>query len=233
MWATIIRELASAGLDLAAIANAVERIESAVSTGRPVDSTIEKRREWDRNRQAARRAAEREVRVASAESTGLSGGQVDTKEKSPIPPKENTTPKDTNQRARESGSRGTRLSPDFSPLPSIMELGRGRGLSDADLTDQLERFRDWANAATGQIGVKRDWQAAFRNWIKRAADDKRKTQGRYISRQSPGDALRDAFGAVKSHLSNRQDVGHRQRDGSGEDGGLFGRRDGPEPPDRP
>lgn len=37
---------------------------------------------------------------------------------------------------------------------------------------ELEKFRDWAKAAPGQKGVKADWDAAWRNWVRRVREEK-------------------------------------------------------------
>ena len=73
--------------------------------------------------------------------------------------------------------------PSSSPLP---RLGRGSRLPDdwqprvEDGTDELElaKFRDHWKAAPGQRGVKLDWDATWRNWLRRAAESKPKQQSR-------------------------------------------------------
>ena len=49
-----------------------------------------------------------------------------------------------------------------------------------DGTDELEldKFRDHWKAAPGQRGVKLDWDATWRNWLRRAAESKPKQQSR-------------------------------------------------------
>jgi len=56
--------------------------------------------------------------------------------------------------------RATRLSPDWVP----MEFKEERV--------ELEKFRDWARSAPGQKGVKADWDAAWRNWVRRVREEK-------------------------------------------------------------
>ena len=73
--------------------------------------------------------------------------------------------------------------PSSSPSP---RLGRGSRLPDdwqprvEDGTDELElaKFRDHWKAAPGQRGVKLDWDATWRNWLRRAAESKPKQQSR-------------------------------------------------------
>jgi hypothetical protein len=35
---------------------------------------------------------------------------------------------------------------------------------------ELEKFRDWARSAPGQKGVKADWDATWRNWVRRVRE---------------------------------------------------------------
>lgn len=63
----------------------------------------------------------------------------------------------------KSTARGTRLPADFSPDESHEKIALERRL---DLQWELASFRDHFTAAPGQKGVKLDWAAAFRNWLR-------------------------------------------------------------------
>jgi hypothetical protein len=54
--------------------------------------------------------------------------------------------------------RGTRLPEDWVPK------------QDLEFTVELEKFRDWARSAPGQKGVKADWDATWRNWMRRVRE---------------------------------------------------------------
>jgi uncharacterized protein YdaU (DUF1376 family) len=56
-----------------------------------------------------------------------------------------------------SSSRGTRLPLDWNPRPE-----------DGEDQKELEKFRDYWTAVSGQKGVKRDWDATWRNWLRNA-----------------------------------------------------------------
>ena len=58
---------------------------------------------------------------------------------------------------------------------------------------EAAKFKDWAAAVAGQKGVKRDWDAAFRNWMRKALADNRPKQGRL-----------DGFTQVASELARRR-----------------------------
>ncbi len=72
--------------------------------------------------------------------------------------------------ASKQPNRGTRLERDWRPPPDDWDLGRALGLNDAEIADQLDRFRDHWTAKPGKDGLKLDWAATFRNWLRKADD---------------------------------------------------------------
>lgn len=81
-------------------------------------------------------------------------------------------------------AKGSRLPDSWTPSRTEANLraedktGGGPGW----LTDQLERFRDYWAAQAGTKGVKRDWDATWRNWIRRSATDFQPPQQQMKSR---------------------------------------------------
>ena len=81
----------------------------------------------------------------------------------------NQTP-DTRQRERECAPtarpRGTRLPSGWAPSSDALDWTKAEkpGL---DPMPMLERFRDYWTAQPGQKGVKTDWDATWRNWVRR------------------------------------------------------------------
>lgn len=69
-----------------------------------------------------------------------------------------------------SKTRGTRLPEDWEPAALTESLA---AISLADAAKELERFRDWAAAAPGEKGVKLDWDATWRNWLRKAMEEGR------------------------------------------------------------
>lgn len=181
----VVRELMAAGVTGDALVTALERMEQA-STARSAAAIRQARY---RERKAAEGAQSVTCDVTSVTS-------VTPKEIPPTPPKENNIYISPPTAREAQKGRGTRLPADFEPSLEIRELASQRGLEDWEIHDQFERFRDWANAATGQAGVKRDWQAAFRNWIKRAADDKQRRKPRHLT----SNPIRDAFAEQRAWL---------------------------------
>ena len=66
--------------------------------------------------------------------------------------------------------RGSRLPDGWTPARSEANLTVEGDRAPEWLTDQLERFCDYWHGISGAKGVKADWDATWRNWIKRAAD---------------------------------------------------------------
>lgn len=71
-------------------------------------------------------------------------------------------------------SRGTRLPEPFLPLPNVIELARNLGFNDSEIKFEIAQFTDHWRAASGQNAVKRDWQAALRNWFRNALKFRKK-----------------------------------------------------------
>jgi len=65
--------------------------------------------------------------------------------------------------AKKQKARATRLPQEFTPSESHEAIASERHLS---LSGELAAFRDHFTAAPGQKGVKLDWDATFRNWLR-------------------------------------------------------------------
>lgn len=73
------------------------------------------------------------------------------------------------QKPRE-GARGSRLPPDWAPPVEHMAFAESLGLRNGKAAAELDKFRDYWAAQPGQKGVKTDWPATWRNWVRRAVD---------------------------------------------------------------
>ncbi len=83
----------------------------------------------------------------------------------PIPANLVREPKDAGKGNRN--QRGTRLAPDWEPTAKHTELGTELGV---DTPGEAAKFRDYWIAKPGKDGCKLDWDATFRNWLRRAAE---------------------------------------------------------------
>lgn len=89
------------------------------------------------------------------------------------------TPPETKTRARK----GTRLPVDWTPAPLPSDLASVVCQWPASAVPrELGRFRDWAASATGSNAIKSDWNAAWRNWLRKCEDEGR--YGRQINGSS-------------------------------------------------
>jgi hypothetical protein len=65
--------------------------------------------------------------------------------------------------------RGTRLPTDWAPARSEANIAAEKGHTSEFLTGQFEQFRDYWTAKAGANGTKLDWDATWRNWIRRSS----------------------------------------------------------------
>lgn len=68
---------------------------------------------------------------------------------------------------------GSRLADDWQP---DTVFARQEGLSASDCTREADRFRDYWRSQPGQKGVKLDWDATWRNWVRKAVEGRRPIQ---------------------------------------------------------
>lgn len=89
---------------------------------------------------------------------------------------------------QKSGARkGSRLPDDWQPkpLPSDLAVAVAKW-PDGEVSKQLAMFRDWAASAPGSKGIKSDWDAAWRNWLRRV--DGERPRSTSPPRQAPSNS---------------------------------------------
>jgi uncharacterized protein YdaU (DUF1376 family) len=82
---------------------------------------------------------------------------------------------------------GCRLPENFSP---DMDFAIAEGLQPQDAIVEVAKFRDYWKSKAGQAGRKTDWPATWRNWVRKAIEDRSKF--RASSRQRPMTPLEKA-----------------------------------------
>ena len=178
-----------------------------------VDEQAERRREADRVRKAAQRVCPQTSADIPQNSAEVVSPLVPPFPPAPpIPPIIRPSPKTP---------RATALPDDWQPNAKTWELADELGFTAQETWDQLDRMRDWAKNAGGGKGRKSDWNAAFRNWIKRAADDKRSRP------QAPrSNSLQDSFAILDAVVDEaiRRSDGGREESGEEDAFGLPGLR---------
>lgn len=73
--------------------------------------------------------------------------------------------------------RGSRLPPDWSPGETGFAFAASQGLPNGKAQAELDKFRDYWTAKTGSDAVKADWQATWRNWVRRATESGPRAEG--------------------------------------------------------
>lgn len=81
--------------------------------------------------------------------------------------KEKEEPKGSSKKA------GRRLPDDWVPDEIF---ARRKGLSAWEVENEAEKFRDYWRGLSGQRAVKADWDATWRNWVRKAAGDRERKQ---------------------------------------------------------
>jgi uncharacterized protein YdaU (DUF1376 family) len=66
--------------------------------------------------------------------------------------------------------RATRLPEDWTPPEEWIDEAVSRGFTRAEAYDHAEQMRDWS--LSSKAGEKRDWRAAWRNWVKRKLQER-------------------------------------------------------------
>jgi hypothetical protein len=83
-------------------------------------------------------------------------------------------PAQLNDRPRQTNPRGTRLSDGWKPDQSVIDA-MGAEYPHIDLLAEHAKFTDHWLSTAGQRGVKADWNATWRNWIRREAESPRRS----------------------------------------------------------
>lgn len=159
------RELIAAGLaaeveDGVQMHDYLEHQRSAAE----IDELAEKRREAGRKGGLAKANAVASAK-ASAKQTVKQNGSKPVAE---LEVEEERARHTSSSRPRK---RGERLPENWIPGPDEIAWQRSEGIPDDLARRELPRFRDYWTAVSGQKGVKSDWPATWRNWLRRAADN--------------------------------------------------------------
>ena len=166
----------------------------------------------DSNRTAPMTPAERARRYReNRRSGGAEPSQppvTETVTISPTPPKNNTLSQTGIEEGKKEVSarpRGTRLPAEFVPDETAEALARELKFTNGDWKQSLQEFRDYWAGVPGAKGCKLDWQATFRNSIRRFAER------RHHGRNSNQSAMAAAFDNLERKIG-----GHRSPDDGAE-----------------
>jgi uncharacterized protein YdaU (DUF1376 family) len=114
---------------------------------------------WTANRPHSEGNANASPNAMRTHSEGNALQTPDTKHQTP--PTESKTPR---------VGRGSRLPPDWDPGETGFAFASQHGLTNGKAIEELARFRDFWAAKAGADAVKADWQATWRNWVRKAME---------------------------------------------------------------
>lgn len=145
----------------------------------PTRAKVEAERKKEADRKANYRMSHRDT---GGTPPGLPQGHQ-AESGHPDPTRPDPTPTTSNEVVKERpAKRGSRLSPDWMPS----EASRAKARDDAPNVDHRQEhatFVDYWIAQPGQKGVKTDWEATWRNWMRRKEGDVKGKQGRLTPEQ--------------------------------------------------
>ena len=143
-----------------------------------------KRAEKELETLAKLQEAKRENRSAASKNKDLEKRPSDHTEPEP---EEKEEPNGSSKK------RGSRLSPDWRLPKAWGEWAVSEGLDDVSIRREADKFRDyWISAPAGR-SIKRDWQAVWRNWVRKVLDDRRSSPRRGVQ---SGSSDFGAFGKI-------------------------------------
>lgn len=89
--------------------------------------------------------------------------------------------------SKSAARKGSRLPDDWKPKPLPAELAAAVAKwPEGEVAKQLAMFRDWAASASGSKAIKSDWDAAWRNWLRRV--DGERPRSTAPPRQAPSNS---------------------------------------------
>ncbi|MGX7895491.1 hypothetical protein [Tsuneonella sp. HG222] len=138
------------------------------------DEAIEARRANERDRKRRQRArAEDDCGTVTGQSRDEDGtDELAPSLSRPFPPQTPPYPTHTHPEIQPRARKGHRLPLDWQPKPLPAEVAAiVARWPEGAIERELARFRDWAKGATGKSALKNDWDAAWRNWLRRRDDE--------------------------------------------------------------
>ncbi|WP_416463986.1 hypothetical protein [Sphingomonas sp. VDB2] len=171
--ASALKHMLAAGMPADAIVAAVAEMEASMAV--PRDPVAEKRREYDRDRKRAERAAAKLSTGHPPESADYADIADNSPSPAPspfLPPNPQPTPAPTHTPANTAPARkGTRLSEDWEPEPLIGKaVDMVAGWPPGAIDRELQKFLNFWISKPGKDGLKISWQRTWINWLIQADD---------------------------------------------------------------
>lgn len=173
-----------------------EQIAAAVKASMAdEEARAEQKRAKDRERKRRQRA--KEADECHAVSRGQSVTDCDGADNPlPLSPNENNSnPHTPSPEHKTRARKGHRLPIDWEPKPLPATMGAMLARWEpGEMEREMAKFRDWAASANGPNALKKDWDAAWRNWLRKHDEERKPTNARQHSSTANAVALaRAAF----------------------------------------
>jgi hypothetical protein len=118
-----------------------------------------------------------------------------------IPPKPDDPPE------KPKTKRATRIPDDFEITDDMRRWAIEQGAGAIQVERETEKFRDYWQAAAGSKGVKLDWSATWRNWIRRGIEDGPRGNGSLTVHQGGRNGAPGPDGRTDAERGYRLDPG--------------------------
>lgn len=162
----IVSTMAKTGCTAEQIAAVVEVLESK----------NEERRAKDRERKRVQRSQVTENKRNMSQDVTRTSADTEKEKRKKEPKKEKTnSPSKENPPTgvkRKVSSRGSRLPEDWILPIDWGEWAEKQSMTPDDVMAEEEKFRDYWHSRAGPNGVKLDWFAVWRNWVRRSMEYK-------------------------------------------------------------
>lgn len=104
-----------------------------------------------------------------------------------------TSSSNEEERVAQPVERATRVPDGFAPNDDLVAFGRNLGFTEQALTDITAEFIDYWKSKPGKDGLKRDWPATWRNWVRKEDPAKRNRRLRPVAAVKPGGYVKPSW----------------------------------------
>lgn len=168
--ARIVRMTPSRWGKIAADVMAFFEVEGGEITQKRLSEELEKASEKNRRRASAGSRGGTAKSLKSKETASSNATAMLYHSSEPLSEREEKRPS-VQKRKSDPGRRGTRLPPGWAPSTENRRFARNLGALDSQIDREAQRFVNYWPAKPGAAGLKLDWEATWRNWCLKAAED--------------------------------------------------------------
>ena len=158
--------------DASVVAKQIGLRDEAAGVRDVLNEFFERTEEGYRSARADKEIAHYHSKIEQASRAGKASAERRSNARSTdVQPTNNHKPITNNQEPVNKAPRGSRLPKDWVPDTELAEWSKAER-TDLDLRKVLMEFRDYWTSVAGQKGVKLDWDATWRNWVRNQKAEK-------------------------------------------------------------